>query len=413
MAVNNDRKVNKESRERLLDELNPGSVVLGDLEDLNREQREKIEPIEDALEYVSEALESEDMYFDPIHAARLRNGEDSTPIDEMVSKDVRSFPDLEEKFEDLLERSDDQAITYRNSLLLKNRDLRDHLEKSDLIGSVFDVDGNEFDVNDHIESLENGDNKPDWRLLKRVEMLFESNLEYSEAGLNDEIHWKHQAFNLINAFANLQGSLDFKLSESSQISFNGVLDDEGLPPADGVLMFLDNLGFEEFDDCYLPSQPYDLGHEIYDNLEEQYSRALKSINNGSSQTQDNLEIVESESFKVDWKSFEDEYGSVPEEEMREFYEAAATYQVEDKNIDSDLIMKITADINGQNVSYNPDEKALTDNFGDLKKAVGETDNLDYQLPGKSKEREAYIIAETIDTVEKFCQQQNYQTKREN
>ena len=413
MAVNNDRKVNKESRERLLDELNPGSVVLGDLEDLNREQREKIEPIEDALEYVSEALESEDMYFDPIHAARLRNGEDSTPIDEMVSKDVRSFPDLEEKFEDLLERSDDQAITYRNSLLLQNRDLRDHLEKSDLIGSVFDVDGNEFDVNDHIESLENGDNKPDWRLLKRVEMLFESNLEYSEAGLNDEIHWKHQAFNLINAFANLQGSLDFKLSESSQISFNGVLDDEGLPPADGVLMFLDNLGFEEFDDCYLPSQPYDLGHEIYDNLEEQYSRALKSINNGSSQTQDNLEIVESESFKVDWKSFEDEYGSVPEEEMREFYEAAATYQVEDKNIDSDLIMKITADINGQNVSYNPDEKALTDNFGDLKKAVGETDNLDYQLPGKSKEREAYIIAETIDTVEKFCQQQNYQTKREN
>jgi len=413
MAVNNDRKVNKESRERLLDELNPGSVVLGDLEDLNREQREKIEPIEDALEYVSEALESEDMYFDPIHAARLRNGEDSTPIDEMVSKDVRSFPDLEEKFEDLLERSDDQAITYRNSLLLKNRDLRDHLEKSDLIGSVFDVDGNEFDVNDHIESLENGDNKPDWRLLKRVEMLFESNLEYSEAGLNDEIHWKHQAFNLINAFANLQGSLDFKLSESSQISFNGVLDDEGLPPADGVLMFLDNLGFEEFDDCYLPSQPYDLGHEIYDNLEEQYSRALKSINNGSSQTQDNLEIVESESFKVDWKSFEDEYGSVPEEEMREFYEAAATYQVEDRNIDSDLIMKITADINGQNVSYNPDEKALTDNFGDLKKAVGETDNLDYQLPGKSKEREAYIIAETIDTVEKFCQQQNYQTKREN
>jgi len=413
MAVNNDRKVNKESRERLLDELNPGSVVLGDLEDLNREQREKIEPIEDALEYVSEALESEDMYFDPIHAARLRNGEDSTPIDEMVSKDVRSFPDLEEKFEDLLERSDDQAITYRNSLLLKNRDLRDHLEKSDLIGSVFDVDGNEFDVNDHIESLENGDNKPDWRLLKRVEMLFESNLEYSEAGLNDEIHWKHQAFNLINAFANLQGSLDFKLSESSQISFNGVLDDEGLPPADGVLMFLDNLGFEEFDDCYLPSQPYDLGHEIYDNLEEQYSRALKSINNGSSQTQDNLEIVESKSFKVDWKSFEDEYGSVPEEEMREFYEAAATYQVEDRNIDSDLIMKITADINGQNVSYNPDEKALTDNFGDLKKAVGETDNLDYQLPGKSKEREAYIIAETIDTVEKFCQQQNYQTKREN
>jgi len=413
MAVNNDRKVNKESRERLLDELNPGSVVLGDLEDLNREQREKIEPIEDALEYVSEALESEDMYFDPIHAARLRNGEDSTPIDEMVSKDVRSFPDLEEKFEDLLERSDDQAITYRNSLLLKNRDLRDHLEKSDLIGSVFDVDGNEFDVNDHIESLENGDNKPDWRLLKRVEMLFESNLEYSEAGLNDEIHWKHQAFNLINAFANLQSSLDFKLSESSQISFNGVLDDEGLPPADGVLMFLDNLGFEEFDDCYLPSQPYDLGHEIYDNLEEQYSRALKSINNGSSQTQDNLEIVESESFKVDWKSFEDEYGSVPEEEMREFYEAAATYQVEDRNIDSDLIMKITADINGQNVSYNPDEKALTDNFGDLKKAVGETDNLDYQLPGKSKEREAYIIAETIDTVEKFCQQQNYQTKREN
>jgi len=413
MAVNNDRKVNKESRERLLDELNPGSVVLGDLEDLNREQREKIEPIEDALEYVSEALESEDMYFDPIHAARLRNGEDSTPIDEMVSKDVRSFPDLEEKFEDLLERSDDQAITYRNSLLLQNRDLRDHLEKSDLIGSVFDVDGNEFDVNDHIESLENGDNKPDWRLLKRVEMLFESNLEYSEAGLNDEIHWKHQAFNLINAFANLQGSLDFKLSESSQISFNGVLDDEGLPPADGVLMFLDNLGFEEFDDCYLPSQPYDLGHEIYDNLEEQYSRALKSINNGSSQTQDNLEIVESKSFKVDWKSFEDEYGSVPEEEMREFYEAAATYQVEDRNIDSDLIMKITADINGQNVSYNPDEKALTDNFGDLKKAVGETDNLDYQLPGKSKEREAYIIAETIDTVEKFCQQQNYQTKREN
>ena len=412
MAVNNDRKVNKESRERLLDELNPGSVVLGDLEDLNREQREKIEPIEDALEYVSEALESEDMYFDPIHAARLRNGEDSTPIDEMVSKDVRSFPDLEEKFEDLLERSDDQAITYRNSLLLQNRDLRDHLEKSDLIGSVFDVDGNEFDVNDHIESLENGDNKPDWRLLKRVEMLFESNLEYSEAGLNDEIHWKHQAFNLINAFANLQSSLDFKLSESSQISFNGVLDDEGLPPADGVLMFLDNLGFEEFDDCYLPSQPYDLGHEIYDNLEEQYSRALKSINNGSSQTQDNLEIVESESFKVDWNSFEDKYGSVPEEEMKEFYEAAATYQVEDRNIDSDLIMKIAADINGQDVSYDPDEKALTDNFGDLKKAVGQVDCLDYQLPDNSKEREADILAETIDNVEKFCQQQNYQTKRE-
>ena len=412
MAVNNDRKVNKESRERLLDELNPGSVVLGDLEDLNREQREKIEPIEDALEYVSEALESEDMYFDPIHAARLRNGEDSTPIDEMVSKDVRSFPDLEEKFEDLLERSDDQAITYRNSLLLQNRDLRDHLEKSDLIGSVFDVDGNEFDVNDHIESLENGDNKPDWRLLKRVEMLFESNLEYSEAGLNDEIHWKHQAFNLINAFANLQSSLDFKLSESSQISFNGVLDDEGLPPADGVLMFLDNLGFEEFDDCYLPSQPYDLGHEIYDNLEEQYSRALKSINNGSSQTQDNLEIVESESFKVDWNSFEDKYGSVPEEEMKEFYEAAATYQVEDRNIDSDLIMKIAADINGQDVSYDPDEKALTDNFGDLKKAVGKVDCLDYQLPDNSKEREADILAETIDNVEKFCQQQNYQTKRE-
>ena len=412
MAVNNDRKVNKESRERLLDELNPGSVVLGDLEDLNREQREKIEPIEDALEYVSEALESEDMYFDPIHAARLRNGEDSTPIDEMVSKDVRSFPDLEEKFEDLLERSDDQAITYRNSLLLQNRDLRDHLEKSDLIGSVFDVDGNEFDVNDHIESLENGDNKPDWRLLKRVEMLFESNLEYSEAGLNDEIHWKHQAFNLINAFANLQSSLDFKLSESSQISFNGVLDDEGLPPADGVLMFLDNLGFEEFDDCYLPSQPYDLGHEIYDNLEEQYSRALKSINNGSSQTQDNLEIVESESFKVDWNSFEDKYGSVPEEEMKEFYEAAATYQVEDRNIDSDLIMKIAADINGKDVSYDPDEKALTDNFGDLKKAVGQVDCLDYQLPDNSKEREADILAETIDNVEKFCQQQNYQTKRE-
>ncbi|MBC5793526.1 MAG: hypothetical protein H8Z69_05865 [Nanohaloarchaea archaeon] len=121
---------------------------------------------------------------------------------------------------------------------------------------------------------------------------------------------------------------------------------------------------------------------------------------------------ETKHSRIDWDGFKEKYSSVPGDEMRELYEIAAKYQDEDGIIDSDLLGKITADINGMDVKYDADEKDLAENFGELKRAVSQVEDLDYGLPVGGKERELEALARTIQNVQEFYEKETYKIKRE-
>ena len=402
-----------ESEPDLLENLGLENIQLENDEDLNPDQRTRLEPIENALNYTIEALTSEDTYFDPVHAANLRNGNESRPLDDIVKRDIREFTELEQDLSDLIEQEKIEAGTQVLKLLRKRNNLERHLENSGLIGDLFQADESKYDVMNHLRGFNQGNKFVDEKMLSRVKMLHESDIEQTEVGLENGVDWKHQAIHLTTAYTNILARTAAKMNEHAELYGVSTRNIEGVSP-EITNALLENLGYEEFQNLYLPSQPLDLARDMTEELTQQYSRALKSVSSISSEAKDfeNVEKIQTESVGIDWEGFEREYGSSPSEDMKEFYEAAATYQDEDMDIEAELLMKIVADVNGHDVSYEIDEKDLAENFGGLKKAVGQAESFDYQLPVMSKEREAQRIAETVDHVSDFYQREIHELVRE-
>lgn len=55
-------------------------------DDMSLAQRRKLEPVKDAIEYTEETLESEEEFFDPVHAMALREDVKSRPLDEIFEQ---------------------------------------------------------------------------------------------------------------------------------------------------------------------------------------------------------------------------------------------------------------------------------------------------------------------------------------
>ncbi len=121
--------------------------------------------------------------------------------------------------------------------------------------------------------------------------------------------------------------------------------------------------------------------------------------------------LETEHSRINWEKFSERYGSVPDEEKRELYEAAAKYQDEDSTIDPDLLGRITADVNGRDVEYKAEEKDLAENFGELKRAVAQVEELDFILPVNEKKTKLRTITRTIQNTQEFYETETYKVKR--
>lgn len=74
----------------------------GRWDEMNNAIQRHISPIRDTIEYLHTVLDNDEVYFDPIHAVRLREGKNSLPIDKQVSPGTssRSF-DMSVEIEDL------------------------------------------------------------------------------------------------------------------------------------------------------------------------------------------------------------------------------------------------------------------------------------------------------------------------
>ncbi|MBC5793409.1 MAG: hypothetical protein H8Z69_05250 [Nanohaloarchaea archaeon] len=152
-----------------------------------------------------------------------------------------------------------------------------------------------------------------------------------------------------------------------------------------------------------PQLKYTMAREFLERYEEQIEKA-RNEKGDNTQEQD---IVEEQVTRtdtrtvVDWEMF----GSDPSDEMKQLYEAGAKYQDEsDLDLDAERLGKIVADMNGEDVEYEQGVKLGP--LGDVKKAVDEVDDLDFKLPVGSKLHELRTLAESIDHAE------NYRTREE-
>jgi len=150
--------------------------------------------------------------------------------------------------------------------------------------------------------------------------------------------------------------------------------------------------------------------DVYE--EEVESRSEEVDLDADSEPRTVKKSYQTESKSINWNIFEQEFGTQPDEDLRNFYEAAVTYQDEDTEVTPDLLARLVADVNGADVEYESSEKHLADNFGSLKKAAIDVENFDYQLPVMDKRRELEQVASTIDRLEELYEKETYQIERE-
>ena len=338
--------------------------------EITEEERERIRNNNEAIEYTVETLSDPERSFEPTTAAAIWDGKEVEELSSLLSEG-RIVDAIFSDMQDV--QSNEEVDEYVGTKLLSA--FRPHIvteghstEKMAVIESENDYDTDLLLMGEEIKSW--------W------EDVF-STYEAVNGGSGILQGWEPE---------DIEEMSEDKLRQQAREKYQSAdLEIEEAPEAVAKEM----LGF------FIEDRAYLAGIDEKDDV----------IDSQSNEKRSQKRVISSETTHVDWEGFAEKYGSVPDSEMRDFYETALEYHSEDQEVGAELLMKLAADVNGMDVDYEADEKDLADNFGSLKKAVCETEGFDYALPVMDKERELQRTAETIEKAQEFYQKQIHRIER--